>query len=137
MPHIKIFLRFIMIIGAAGFSYIITAIALLESRRFISADEPADNEKLLINVAAVLMGALMAYIGLCRFAGLLPRDKRQGSPAMLARWLVLVCAALALQQLFLLALLQLTAASWVACECAALGLVAVSAYIAGRRWVFC
>jgi hypothetical protein len=137
MPHIKIFLRFTMIIGAAGFSYMITAIALLESRRFISAEEPADNEKMLINMAAVLVGALMAYVGLCRFAGLLPRDKRRGSPVMLARWLVLACAAMGLHQLGLLALLQLTAAPWVVCECVALGVVAVSAYIASRRWVFC
>jgi putative flippase GtrA len=115
----------------------ILAIALLESRRFITSEEPADSEKLLINLASVLMAALMAYLGLCRFAGMLPRDKRNGSPAMLARWLVLACAAMGLHLLLLLALLQLTAASWVVCESAALGVMAVSAYIASRRWVFC
>lgn len=129
-------LRFMMICGLASVGYMASAVALLESWRLVSSDEPGNVEKIIANVLAITMGAALAFFGLRRYGGTARAGLRGSTIVPLMRWFAVVSGALALHEVTLFAFLHWAPWSWVLCETAALGCAGAAAFLASRRWVF-
>ena len=128
-------MRFMMICGLASVGYMASAVALLESLRLVSSDEPGNAEKIIANVLAFTMGVALAFFGLRRY-GCTTRAGLRGTLVPLMRWFAVVSGALALHEVTLLAFLHWAPWSWVVCETAALVCAGAAAFLASRRWVF-
>ncbi len=126
------FLRFLIVGGIAAATDMVVAVVAIEVLGLFTEYELAPIIKLAVNVAGILLASVVAYAGLRRWAFASHQPHRSALP----RFVAMSLGAVVIDELALLALLQLTPLSYQSALAITLIATAGLVFYVAKRWVF-